>query len=238
MRVVSVNVGLPRDIVSEGKTIRTGIWKQPVRGAVRVGPTNLEGDGQADRRVHGGERKAVYAYPSEHYAFWRAQLERAELPWGSFGENLTVEGLDEETLAPGDRLRVASAELAVTEPRFPCYKLALRLGRADIVDRFLASGRSGFYLEVRREGDLAAGDTIVLLGDVASGGGDGRSGRSGRETGRPTVSDLVRLVRGDPLPAELLRRGTEDPALDEGWRRKFRRRLEEVGEPPLSGSGG
>jgi MOSC domain-containing protein YiiM len=158
--VVSVNVGLPRQVEWHGRTITTSIWKAPVAGRVRVGRLNLQGDRQSDRRVHGGRDKAVYAYPSEHYAYWREQLPGAELSWGAFGENLTVAGLLEEQVHVGDRLRAGSAELVVTQPRTPCYKLGLRHDRPELVRCFLESGRSGFYLAVVREGDVAAGDAI------------------------------------------------------------------------------
>jgi MOSC domain-containing protein YiiM len=163
MKVLSVNVGRPREIQVDGEVVRTSIFKSPVAGKVRVGRLNLEGDEQSDLGVHGGVRKAVYVYPSEHYAFWRAELPDADLPWGAFGENLTTEGLLEEMVATGDTLRIGSAEFVVTQPRSPCYKLAARLQRPDIIKRFLNSGRSGFYLSVSKEGSLAAGDSIALL---------------------------------------------------------------------------
>ncbi len=163
MRVVSVNVSLPKTVEWQGRRVTTGIFKEPVEGRVRVRTTGLAGDRQADLTVHGGPAKAVYAYPSEHYPFWRREIERGDLDWGAFGENLTTEGLHEETLRIGDRLRVGSALLKVTQPRMPCYKLGIRFGRMDMVGRFLASGRSGFYLRVLEEGDVAAGDAIELL---------------------------------------------------------------------------
>src|SRR5438093_950138 len=153
-RVVSVNVSLPKTVEWRGRKVTTAIFKEPVEGRIRIRRTGLVGDRQADPSVHGGPTKAVYAYPSEHYPLWRRELGRADLPWGSFGENLTTEGLDERTLRVGDRLRVGSAVLEVTQPRMPCYKLGIRFGRLDMVRRFLASGRSGFYLAVHEEGDV------------------------------------------------------------------------------------
>jgi MOSC domain-containing protein YiiM len=163
MKVISVNVGRPREIQVDGEIVRTSIFKSPVAGSVHAGHLGLDGDEQSDLTVHGGARKAVYVYPSEHYAFWRAELPGVDLPWGAFGENLTTEGLLEEAVATGDSLRIGSAEFVVTQPRTPCYKLAIRLQRADMIKRFLNSGRSGFYLSVSTEGSLAAGDSIALV---------------------------------------------------------------------------
>ena len=180
MRVVSVNVSLPKTVDWRGRKVTTAIFKEPVEGSVRIRRTGLVGDRQADPSVHGGPTKAVYAYPSEHYPFWRRELERAELPWGAFGENLTTEGLTEATVRIGDRLRVGSALLRVTQPRMPCYKLGIRFGREDMIERFLASGRSGFYLAVLTEGDVAAGDRLEL---------------SRTDEGLPTVSEIVDEAR-------------------------------------------
>src|SRR5947199_1752485 len=163
MKLLSVNVGLPREIEWKGKVVRTSIFKTPVMGRVRVARLNLERDQQSDLSVHGGIDKAVYAYPSEHYPFWRRELPGADLPWGVFGENFTTEGLLEETVHIGDRFRVGSAEFVVTQPRMPCFKLGIRFNRPDIVKRFLQSGRSGFYLAVLKEGEVTAGDSIEFL---------------------------------------------------------------------------
>jgi MOSC domain-containing protein YiiM len=163
MRLVSVNVGRPREIEVRGEIVLTSIFKDPVKGVRRVARLNIEGDQQSDLSVHGGMNKAVYAYPSEHYGLWREELPNAELEWGAFGENLTTEGLLESTTCIGDRLRIGTAELVVTQPRMPCFKLAMRFGRQDMIERFLKSGRSGFYLSVAKEGELSAGDAITLL---------------------------------------------------------------------------
>jgi MOSC domain-containing protein YiiM len=160
MKVISVNVGLPRDVDSNGEIVTTGIFKTAVPGPVRVRALHLEGDGQADLRAHGGARKAVYAYPHEHYAFWRGELPGAELEAGAFGENLTTEGVLEHDVAPGDTIEIGTAVFEVTLPRMPCYKLGIRFGRPDIVKRFWLSGRCGFYLSVAREGTIAARDAI------------------------------------------------------------------------------
>jgi len=148
MKLLSVNVGLPREIEWKGKIVRTSIFKAPVPGRIRVAKLNVEGDQQSDLTVHRGIDKAVYADPSEHYPFWRRELPGMDLPWGVFGENLTTEGLLEETLHIGDRLRVGSSEFVVTQPRMPCFKLGIRFNRSDLVKRFLQSGRTGFYFAV------------------------------------------------------------------------------------------
>ncbi len=177
MRVVSVNVSLPRRVPYKGRTVSTAIFKKPVAGRVPVRAIGLRGDAVGDPRVHGAPMKAVYGYPSEHYAFWTRELPGTDLPWGMFGENLTTEGLLETDVHVGDRYRVGTAVLEATNPRFPCFKLGIRFGREDILDRFLYSGRSGFYFRVVQEGDVAAGDAIH---------------RVGRAQARPTIADVVR----------------------------------------------
>jgi MOSC domain-containing protein YiiM len=163
MKLLSVSVGLPREIEWRGKLVRTSIFKEPVPGRVRVAQFNLKGDEQSDLSVHGGIDKAVYAYPSEHYPFWHEELRGIDLPWGAFGENFTTEGLFENTVYIGDRIRVGSAEFVVTQPRMPCFKLGIRFNRPEIIKRFLQSGRSGFYFAVVKEGEVAAGDSIELI---------------------------------------------------------------------------
>ena len=163
MRLVSVNVGRPREIQVPGEVVLTSIFKDPVSGPVRVTRLNLDGDEQSDLSVHGGVNKAVYAYPSEHYGFWREQLPDLELPWGAFGENLTTEGLLERATHIGDRFQIGTAEFVVTQPRMPCFKLAIKFGREDIIRRFLKSRRSGFYFSVAREGKVSAGDSVTVV---------------------------------------------------------------------------
>src|SRR5438874_13359509 len=163
MQVISVNVGQPKEVVWKGQTVVTGIFKEAVEGRVAVRRLNLEGDLQADLTVHGGLEKAIYAYPAEYYAFWREQFPEMELPWGMFGENLTIQGLLYENVHIGDRFQVGSSDLLVTHPRLPCYKLGLKFGRDDILKRFLQSGLTGFYFAVLKEGNVAAGDPIRLL---------------------------------------------------------------------------
>ena len=160
--VVSVNVGRPREIADGDRVVRTAIFKSPADGTVRVGRLNLDGDGQADLKVHGGEAKAVYAYPAEHYGPWAEDLGRTDLGWGAFGENLTLRGLLERDVHEGDVLRIGSAAFVVTTPRQPCFKLALRLGTKDVVARMWETGRCGFYLSVAAEGEIRAGDAVAL----------------------------------------------------------------------------
>src|SRR5260221_8203137 len=163
MKIVQINVGLPRLVIRNSEPVSTGIFKEPVTGRVMLRTLNLEGDRQADLSVHGGVSKAVYAYPSEHYAFWKKELPDTELPYGMFGENFTTEGLTEASVNVGDRFRIGAAELMVTEPRLPCYKLGIKFGRSDIIKRFLQSRRTGFYFAVLKEGEVKAGDPIELI---------------------------------------------------------------------------
>lgn len=209
MRIVSINVGLPREIQWHGKTVTTSIYKAPVTGRVPVKQLNLDGDQQSDLSVHGGPDKAVYVYPSEHYAYWREELPGMPLPWGAFGENFTTEGLLEDAIHVGDRVQVGSAEFLVTQPRMPCFKLGIRFDRVDMVKRFLASGRSGFYLHVTREGEVTVGDEITVT--------------PGTDT--ITVADIVRLYTADGENQNLLRKASKLPALPESWRDYFRKRL-------------
>jgi MOSC domain-containing protein YiiM len=210
MKVVSINVGLPREVEWRGKTVRTSIFKEPVTGRVRVERLNVEGDRQSDLTVHGGVDKAVYAYPAEHYAFWREELPGVDLPWGAFGENFTTEGLIEDSVGIGDHLRVGSAEFVVTQPRMPCFKLGIRFGRPDMVKRFLRSGRTGFYLAVAREGEVTAGDVVTLIA---------------RDDLAISVAAIVGLYTADAVNQDLLRRASELSALPEDWRHYFRKRL-------------
>lgn len=163
MRLISLNVGLPQEVLWRGKPVVTAIFKTPVSGPVQLAALNLDGDRQADLSVHGGVSKAVYAYPSEHYAFWRAELSDRELPWGMFGENITTEGLLEDQLCVGDLLGLGTAVLRVTEPRVPCYKLGLRFGDPAMTKRFLEARRSGFYLAVVQPGVVEADQPFERL---------------------------------------------------------------------------
>ena len=210
MTVVSVNTGRPRDVRAHGETVRTSIWKSPREGRVRVAGVNLDGDEQSDLSVHGGPYKAVYVYPSEHYAYWRAELPDAELPWGVFGENLTTEGLLETDVCIGDRLRIGSAEFQVTQPRQPCFKLGIRFGREDMLKRFVASGRSGFYVSIVGEGDVGRGDAIHV---------------SRRAADSMCVADIFVLKMSGDATSDALRRAASIEELTPSWREHFRSRL-------------
>jgi len=210
MKIISLNVGLPRLVLRNGEPVSTGIFKEPVRGRVRLRTLNLDGDRQADLSVHGGPQKAVYLYPSEHYEFWKQELPDMDLPWGMFGENLTVTGLFETEVHIGDRFRIGTAELMVTQPRMPCYKLGIRFGRADIIKRFLVSERSGFYFSVLKEGEVGAGDEVGLLERNASG---------------VRVVDVTRLYSSDKENVDLMRRAIATEALPDSWREYFLKRI-------------
>ena len=216
MKLISVNVGLPRVVMSNGDPVSTGIFKEPVSGRVTLRTLNLDGDRQADLSVHGGSSKAVYAYPSEHYGYWKRELPEMKLPWGMFGENFTTTGLIESELNIGDTFRVGSAVVMVTEPRMPCYKLGIKFGRSDMIKRFLASERTGFYFAVLQEGDVGVGDPIELIE---------RSKDSLR------VSDITALYTHEKHNVGLLRRAMEVEALPESWKNYFRHRLDKLTGP-------
>ncbi len=203
MRLVSVNVGQPREVTWKHAQVTTSIFKHPVSGPVEAKKLNLHGDQQSDLTVHGGPNKATYAYPSEHYAYWRAELPELDFPWGSFGENLTTEGLLEDALHIGDRLGIGTALVVVTQPRVPCYKLTIRFDRDDMIKRFIASHTSGFYLAVLEEGELAAGSPIEIVH---------------RDPAAVSVADINRLYYGGSDDVGLLRRAVSVEALPQGWR--------------------
>ena len=213
MKLVSVNVGLPRLVLRSGEPVSTGIFKEPLAGRVMLRTLNLDGDRQADLSVHGGPSKAVYVYPSEHYDFWKRELPEMDLPWGMFGENFTTRGVREQEMNIGDKFRIGEATVMATEPRMPCYKLGLRFGRTDIIKRFLASERSGFYLAVLQEGEVGAGDEIELIEQNKSG---------------VRVSDVTRLYVSDKSNIDLLRRAIGTEALPESWRSYFQHQLQKL----------
>lgn len=209
--IISINVGEPREVDWHGERILTAIFKAPVDGPVVVGDVNLAGDRQADLRFHGGRNKAVYAYPSEHYAFWRREVPTLEDGWGLFGENLTTAGLLEDALHLDDVLRIGTAELEVSQPRMPCQKLGVRHGDPQMVRRFQAAKRSGFYLRIKTPGTIRAGDPIEVV-------------RSAPEA--PTIQDLVEW-QSPPVDREGVARAlTHD--LDPEWRERMEQRLAEA----------
>jgi MOSC domain-containing protein YiiM len=203
MKIISVNVSLPRTITYMGKDLATGIFKEPIAGPMMLRRLNLDGDRQADLTAHGGPSKAAYAYPSEHYPFWKKELPGMDLPWGMFGENFTIEGLLENDVCIGDELRIGEALVVVTQPRSPCYKLGIKFGRADMVKRFLASGRSGFYLAVLKEGRVQAGDAIERVKENEE---------------HVSVRDLNSLYAEGKFDSGLIERALRVAALPKGWR--------------------
>jgi MOSC domain-containing protein YiiM len=186
--------------------VSTGIFKSPVQRRIRMNRLNLEGDRQADLSVHGGQDKAVYAYPSEHYAYWKNELPGVELPWGALGENLTVAGLLEGDVCLGDRFQIGTAEVVVTQPRIPCFKLNLKFQSDLMAKRFLASRRTGFYFRVLREGEVGAGDEIM---------------RVQQDENHVSISDALKIYLGAPDAAVLLERALRVPYLSAAWREEF-----------------
>ena len=213
MKALSIRVGLPREVTWKGKTVSSSIYKEPVSGPVALRRHNLEGDRQADLSVHGGPTKAVYTYPSEHYPFWRSELPGMELEWGMFGENITTEGLAEESIYIGDVFQLGTAQLVVTEPRMPCFKLTIRFERADMANRFLHSQRSGIYFGVVEEGIVQAGDRFELLSS---------------DPQRLTVAEVTRLYSTDKNNVELLEKAVATSALPDRWKDYFSHRLEKI----------
>lgn len=218
MKLISVNVGLPRIVDYHGEPVATGIFKEPVHGPVMVRRLNLDGDKQADLSVHGGTSKAVYAYPSEHYEYWKKELpgdylKDGDLPYGMFGENFTTEGMLEQQVNVGDRFRIGGAELMATEPRLPCYKLGIKFGRADIIKRFLQSRRTGFYFAVLKEGEVEAGNLIEL---------------QERDRNNIAVSDITRLYAFEKDDLVTLRRAVGLKALSTSWREYFQHRIQKL----------
>src|SRR5579872_2135330 len=210
MKLLSLNVARPRLMVYQGETINTGIFKEPVSGPVQLRTLNLDGDRQADLTVHGGPYKAVYGYPSEHYPFWKQELPEVDLPWGMFGENFTTTGLSENDLHVGDRFQIGSAIVMVRQPRTPCYKLAAKFRRDDMLERFLLSGRSGFYFSVEQEGEVEAGDSFEVIS---------------REPDAITIAEMNLLFVKDKYNSDLLQKAIATSALPEKWREYFLPRL-------------
>jgi MOSC domain-containing protein YiiM len=213
MKLVSLNVGLPRDVLWHGRIVTTGIYKEPVKGRVALRTLNLDGDRQADLTAHGGVQKAVYCYPVEHYDYWKKELPGRDMPLAMFGENFTSDGLLENSVHLGDQFLIGSAQVVVTQPRLPCYKLGIRFESDDMVKRFLASGRTGFYLAVTREGEVGAGDDIKQIA---------------RDSNAVPVSEITRLYitkRFNNEDVDSLRSALQVAALPESWKAYFRERL-------------
>ena len=209
-KVVSLNVARPRLVVYKGASVNTGIFKKPVSGRIMLRSLNLDGDRQADLSVHGGPYKAVYAYPFEHYEYWRRELPETELPWGKFGENFTTEGLAEDDLHVGDRFKIGSSTVMVRQPRMPCYKLEVKFQRDDIIERFLRSGRSGFYFSVEEEGEVENGDSLDLISRNADG---------------ITIAEVNRLFVREKYNRDLLQKAIATADLPGTWREYFLPRL-------------
>jgi len=221
MKLISVNTGMPRETKWHGRTVTTGIFKEPVKGRVALRTLNLDGDRQADLTVHGGEHKAVYCYSLAHYDYWKKELPGRELPMGMFGENFTLDdggdGVLEESVYLGDRFSVGTAEVTVTQPRLPCYKLGVRFGSDDMVKQFLESGRTGFYVAVVREGEVGAGDEIKMLA---------------QEANAVAVSEITHLYvvkRYGEDEIRAVRRALRVVELPESWKEYFRERLRQAG---------
>jgi len=214
VKLISVNTGLPREVTWHGRNVTTAIFKQPVAGRIALRKLNLDGDRQADLSVHGGQDKAVYCYPITHYDYWKRELPGRDLPLAMFGENFTTDGLLEDSVHLGDQFSVGSAEVVVTQPRLPCYKLGLRFQLDDMVRRFLASGRTGFYLAVSREGEVSAGDEIKVMA---------------RDPNPVPVSEITRLYiakRYGDDDVTSAQRALRVAALPESWKQYFRERLQ------------
>jgi MOSC domain-containing protein YiiM len=212
-KIISANVGLPRDVLWHGHPVTTGIFKEPVERRLFLGKLNLDGDRQADLTVHGGEYKAVYCYPLEHYTYWKQELSGRDLTTGNFGENFTTEGLLEDAVHLGDRFSIGSAEVVVTQPRWPCYKLGIRFQSDAMVKRFLASKRSGFYLAVTRQGEVGAGDEIKEIS---------------RDPNHVSISEINRLYiakKYNDADIELVRHALQVTSFPESWKEEFRARL-------------
>lgn len=210
MKLISLNTARPQLIIYKGETISTGIFKKPVSSAVMLRTLNLDGDRQADLSVHGGPFKAVYGYPSEHYEYWQRELPGYELPWAAFGENFTTVGLSEDDLHVGDRFRVGGSVLMVRQLRMPCYKLAAKFRRDDMIDRFLHSSRSGFYFSVEQEGEVREGDSIELIS---------------RNQPGITIAEMNRVIVHDRYNRDLLQKAIDTPQLPDSWREYFLPRL-------------
>jgi MOSC domain-containing protein YiiM/ferredoxin-NADP reductase len=222
-RLLSVNVGLPRDVEWKGRTVRTGIWKEPVPGRCRVGRLNLEGDGQGDLAGHGGEQRAVFVYQIESYRHWQEELKRTDFVHGQFGENFTIEGLADDAVSIGDRFEIGSALFEVTQPRVTCYRVGIRTNEPRMPALLTSSGRPGFYFRVLREGEVGAGDEITKVGEEAE---------------RMTVAEINALLYSPDHSRDRLERALRIEALSPGWRASFEALLQSPAGAAGSGNAG
>ena len=213
MKLISLNVGLPRQVAFRSELVTTGIFKEPIHHRTKLRKLNLDGDKQADLTVHGGVDKAVYSYPEEHYRFWQKELPDMYLSWGMFGENFTTEGLFEDNVNIGDQFQIGTARVIATQPRMPCYKLGVKFGRMDIIKRFLASGLTGIYFKVLQEGEVGAGDEIELIR---------------RDDNNVTVKDVVRIYTVDKDDVQTMERAIKVKDLPDGWRPHFIEQLDQT----------
>ena len=212
MKLISLNVGFPRQVTFRGELVTTGIFKEPIHHRTKLRKLNLDGDKQADLTVHGGVDKAVYSYPEEHYRFWQKELPDMYLSWGMFGENFTTEGLFEDNVNIGDQFQIGTAIVIATQPRMPCYKLGVKFGRMDIIKRFLGSGLTGIYFKVLQVGEVGAGDVIELIR---------------RDDNNVTVKDVVRIYTVDKDDVQTLERAIMIKDLPDGWRSQFIEQLDQ-----------
>jgi len=212
MKLISLNVGIPRQVTYKSELVTTGIFKEPIHHRRILRKLNLDGDKQADLTVHGGLNKAVYSYPAEHYGYWQKELPGMYLSWGMFGENFTTEGVFEDNVNIGDQFQIGSAIVIATQPRMPCYKLGVKFGRMDIVKRFLASGLTGIYFKVLQEGEVGAGDVIKLIR---------------RDDNNVTVKDVIRIYSVDKDDVQTMERAIKVKDLPDGWRSHFIEQLDQ-----------
>ena len=222
-QLLSVNVGLPRDIEWKGRTVHTGIWKNPVPGRCRIGRLNLDGDGQGDLAGHGGEQRAVLVYQMESYRYWQEQLKRSDFVHGQFGENFTIEGFEDDAVYIGDRYRIGSALFEVTAPRVTCYRVGIRMNEPRMPALLTSSGRPGFYFRVLQEGEVGAGDEIVKIGEAEE---------------RMTVREINALLYSPNHPRDQLQRALRIQALSPGWRASFQALLESPARGSMGGNAG
>ena len=211
-RLLSLNVGLPRDVAWRGKTVRTAIWKFPVGGRRMVRKLNIDGDGQADLAGHGGEQRAVFVYQMDSYEYWKRFLVRDDFSFGQFGENFTVEGLADDEVCIGDRYRIGDAIFEVTQPRVTCYRVGIRMNEPRMPALLVAHHRPGFYFRVLQEGEVGTGDVIAKISD-------------GPE--RITVAEVDALLYLPGHSREQLQRALRIPALSKGWQSSFQAMLKE-----------